>query len=525
MQVESVRSAADSPRAVVVLGGVLAAGLLFAHLQPVRAMIELWSVSPMYSYAFTVPFISAYLLYSRQQEFAKLKPRGSWRAAGPVLVAGIGLLLFGRAAGVVLVQQVAFIVCLLGVLLALFGPVYVRTGWAGLAYLLLMIPLWDGLTEPLHMAFQDRSATLAIGLMRAVGIPAYRDGLSIEVPGASLEVARACSGVNYLVAVVALGLPLSYLYLRSPWRRLALLAGAVLVAAFSNGLRVALIGGLAYNDIDAPLHGPFHVLHGLFVAGIGYVALFAGLRWLSRHEPPAAPTLPVSMRAGLAQVRISKLGVLAAVFWALALVPYARQADEVTGGASLGSLPLRIGEWTGTPLTESTNSVARWWPGADEHLFRRYATPDGRQVDVFIGYFAPRQQRRLGSSHADELHAPAIRTEVAALEGGTFAVNRVQLPSPDRRDSMFWYVIDGEVLVGRHSAALRAVWRALFGGPSSGTVVLIASDNGQTTASLGEFAARLQGALSVLLSGQASTPVMAAGAGTRSRTGIRTAGN
>ena len=43
--------------------------------------------------------------------------------------------------------------------------------------------------------------------------------------------ARACSGVNYLVAVLALGLPLAYLYLRSSWRRAVLIASALLIAA------------------------------------------------------------------------------------------------------------------------------------------------------------------------------------------------------------------------------------------------------------------------------------------------------
>ena len=81
-----------------------------------------------------------------------------------------------------------------------------------------------------------------------------------------IEVARACSGVNYLVAVLALGLPLAYLYLRSWWRRGVLIASALLIAAAANSLRVALIGVLVYYDLGAPLHGPAHVLHGLFVS-------------------------------------------------------------------------------------------------------------------------------------------------------------------------------------------------------------------------------------------------------------------
>ena len=118
-------------------------------------------------------------------------------------------------------------------------------------------------------------------ILQLVGVPAYHEGVTLHLPTITLEVARACSGVNYLIAVLALGLPLGYLYLPSLPRRAILIVSAVIIAAVSNSLRVALIGMLAYWEIGSPLHGPFHVLHGLFVSGIGYVVLFAGLRMLT----------------------------------------------------------------------------------------------------------------------------------------------------------------------------------------------------------------------------------------------------
>ena len=106
--------------------------------------------------------------------------------------------------------------------------------------------------------------------------------------------ARACSGVNYLIAVLALGLPLAYLYLRSWWRRAVLIAAALLIAAAANSLRVAMIGALVYYDLGAPLHGPAHVLHGLFVSAIGHVALFVGLWLLGSREQRAAADAPAA---------------------------------------------------------------------------------------------------------------------------------------------------------------------------------------------------------------------------------------
>ena len=121
-------------------------------------------------------------------------------------------------------------------------------------------------------------------MLQSLGIPVFRQGTVVSLPNVTFEVARACSGVNYLIAVLALGLPLAYLYVDGVVRRVTLITVAILIAALSNGLRVGLIGILSYLEVGSPLHGPFHILQGLFVAGIGYAALFLGLRFIGRKE-------------------------------------------------------------------------------------------------------------------------------------------------------------------------------------------------------------------------------------------------
>ena len=55
-----------------------------------------------------------------------------------------------------------------------------------------------------------------------------------------------------------------------------------------------MIGALVYYDLGAPLHGPAHVLHGLFVSAIGHVALFVGLWLLGSREQRAAAGAPAA---------------------------------------------------------------------------------------------------------------------------------------------------------------------------------------------------------------------------------------
>ena len=131
------------------------------------------------------------------------------------------MFLVGRTGGVILFEQLALLVALVGIVLVVFGRQMVAMVAVPLAYLLLMVP--SGTASPSRSTSRSRTCRPNIGvrLLQLQGIPAFRDGTYIMLPTMQLEVARACSGVNYLVAVVALGLPLAYLYLRTPWRRVA----------------------------------------------------------------------------------------------------------------------------------------------------------------------------------------------------------------------------------------------------------------------------------------------------------------
>ena len=116
-----------------------------------------------------------------------------------------------------------------------------------------------------------------------------------------------------------------------------------MVAALSNGLRVALIGVLAYQ-FDAPLHGPVHMLHGLFVAAIGYVVLFAGLRWLARGEGPLpAAKVPGALRPVL-RVPVFPVAVLALAFWWVC--GRAAHAPDVEPAARRWRSARPTGQWT-----------------------------------------------------------------------------------------------------------------------------------------------------------------------------------
>ncbi|MGH9345840.1 MAG: exosortase, partial [Vicinamibacterales bacterium] len=371
---------------------LLVSGVLMLYARPLSAMVSLWNVSPMYSYAFTVPLISLFILWSRREDFRRRQPAPARRAGGAVLAAALVLVVLGEAATVQVVQQFSFLVAVVGLVVFLFGLGYLKIAAPALAYLLFMIPFWDTFTEPLHWPFQNNSAQLGVAMLHAAGIPAYREGTVIALSNITIEVARACSGVNYLIAVLALALPLSYLRLRGTWRRLALISSALAIAGLANGLRVALIGALAYLEIGSPLHGPFHVLHGLFVAGVGYFALFAGLHLLESSQRAAASGDAVQAPRVSTSWRMGDAFGLALVFWTLAFVGLSPRSVPVALAMPLDDLPSQLGAWQADRLRVDGPAGVAAWNDADWQLRRRYYGPGGQAATVDVWYFEAQQQ-------------------------------------------------------------------------------------------------------------------------------------
>jgi len=462
---------------VLLLCGV-AAAMLFAHYDALAGMVELWRVSPMYSYGFTVPIISAYLLWALRDRFSPLTPRPSYVGGGIVLALGFIAALAGRAAGIQVLDQLAFLVSLTGSVLLLFGWQYLRAGWPAIAYLLLMIPVWDGFTEPLHQPFQMRSAEIGAWILQQIGVPAHRVGTVIALPNLTIEVARACSGVNYLVAVNALGWPLAYLQLRSNWRRVALLTSAVLIAALSNGLRVALIGWLAYLEVGSPLHGPFHMLHGLFVAGIGYVVLFVGLRWLS--EPSLETPVRQAQPAGVPRLVLSSWPAvgLTGLFVIVGSTTFFPSPKAAGLGNELTAFPSSLGEWTWDRSAKPAGLGPAIWPGADAELRRSYRHPNGASFDLYVGYFSSQTQgRELVTYRATSLHSRASALALAGDRAAMLVVND-PLDGFGGGESLFWYDLSSGRETNPYVVKLRTLVNAVWRGRNDGAVVVITTDAG-----------------------------------------------
>jgi exosortase len=109
-------------------------------------------------------------------------------------------------------------------------------------------------------------------MLNALNVPVFQHSNYLDLPTISLEVARACSGVNYLVSIIALGIPLAYFTQKTWLRKIVLVLSGVIVGIIINSIRVTLIGIWAYRGGEI-VHGPLHIFQSFFVSVIGFIFL------------------------------------------------------------------------------------------------------------------------------------------------------------------------------------------------------------------------------------------------------------
>ena len=191
-----------------------------------------WWDSSRYNHVLLIPPILGWLVALRWAELWRLTPQAWWPGLG--LAAGALLVwLAGAVTGINFASQLGAVLLLQAAVATILGPRVVAGLLFPLAYMLFLVPFGDELVP----ALQHVTAEMAVALTHASGVPAEIDGVFIGTPVGLFEVAEACSGVKFLIAMIALGALVAHLCFASWKRRAAFMAAAVVVPVLANGVR------------------------------------------------------------------------------------------------------------------------------------------------------------------------------------------------------------------------------------------------------------------------------------------------
>jgi len=259
------------------LAPLLTAGLAFLLLfwEPLTTLLRDWWTDPEAAHGLLLAPIALWLLWrSGRRPDASGQP-----LLGLALLAGAIALryLSGLAAELFTLRM-----SMLGgaAALVVFGLGFRQLlhWWLPFTLLVLSVPIPDVVLGTLALPLQFKASQMGAALLEARQVPVQLAGNVIHLPGRSLFVTEACSGLRSLTALIALGLLMGGFWLRSPWGRGLVLAASIPVAVGLNGLRVFLTGFLAYFVDPGLSDGFMHYTEGWVIFMVAFV-LIGALTW------------------------------------------------------------------------------------------------------------------------------------------------------------------------------------------------------------------------------------------------------
>jgi EpsI family protein len=495
----AIASVTLTPRSWMALWAS-ALALALCYWDVMYMLVNQWWSNSMYTHGFLIPIIAGYVCWATRRNLpAVCQP--SFALGLPVLLGGLLVLTISRAGSLGALQELSLLPAMCGVALLIGGLPLLRALALPIMYLSLMIPVWEVFTNRLHGPFQLFSASSGTALLRAIGIPVYREGTFIYLPNLTLEVAQVCSGVNYLVAIAAVGIPLAYLSRSTVARRTALVLFGVVVAVIANGVRVALIGFTSYYGlVQGDLHGPGHVFHGMFVAIAGYMALFLGApRIVGTSLAGQETSDPGAGGTRLAMGRASRRGLAVALVLILLTVTVQHVVawGPAPGRLDADAFPLDVLGWRAMAgrLEESAVRAV----GVDEEVVRSYDLPRTGRAHLYVGYYSRQQQgKELIGDSAAKLHAEAAGIDVPLASGEKAHMGEVRPKANSSRHVIFWYDLNGHVTADPTEVRLTTIRDVILRRRSNGAIVAVTLDADPGVSSLAAAEAARQFAAAAL---------------------------
>jgi len=244
--------------------GLAVAATVALYVPILIGLVGDWTAYPSLSHGFAVPLISAYLLWNRRHLLAETPIKGSL-AGLPLIVTALAMLVIGSLGGESFVARLSLPITLVGVVLFLMGERVLRQAWVAIAYLAFMIPLPYLTLKALTYQSRLFDAGLTATALGWLGVPVLQNGVMLQLPNMTLEVADECSSVPAIAALLALGAAYAQLQVRPTWIRAVLTLAAAPLGLLSNIIRLILTSLSAYYLGPIALNNVIHKFSGTSV--------------------------------------------------------------------------------------------------------------------------------------------------------------------------------------------------------------------------------------------------------------------
>ena len=464
-----------------------------------ESLAQAW-MTPEYSHGPLIPVISLYLFLRELRGTPRpdpLQPVNRWPGY-IVLAIGLFIALLGNVVRIPDIVSYGFIVWVGGVVLTVFGWDRGRHHQLPVIHLVFMLPLPQFLYWQLTTFLQGVSSELGVWFVQLAGIPVYLEGNIIDLGLLQLQVAEACSGLQYLFPILSFSYLFAILYRGPLWHKAVLLLMAAPLTVFMNSVRIGMIGIIVNSYGIGWVEGFTHFFEGWVIFMTCIAILFVTAIALQRLTPNPLPLReaidldtsgmgPIAAR--LLEIRAATVTLTAVAVTALfsaAAVLGQPPAPAPLDRDSFVLFPRQLGEWSGV-RTELEPEIERVL-GADDYVNATYMAPGmGGAVNVFAAFYE--QQTEGSGIHSPEVCLPAGGWEIFSLDPkqvdfpdtpfGSFEVNRAIIQNGRAQQVVYyWFEQRGQRFTNDFVAKLWVVWDSLRYGRTDGALVRFVSPIG-----------------------------------------------
>ena len=228
--------------------GFVSLAFLWSYWPGIVDLWNTWQRSDEYSSGILVPFLAAYLLWSRRRQIIGVRIRPSlWGLLA--FVAAQAVRFFGLFFMYSSAERLSIVLSIAALVLLLFGWKFFRKVSPIVLFLLLMLPWPHRVQEVLALPLQRWATSSAVFCLEVMGYEVAHEGNIIHIGNTAVAVAEACNGLRMVTAFFVISGLVVLLVERAWWEKLIVFVSSLPIALLCNTVRLA-ITAIAFTVLE-----------------------------------------------------------------------------------------------------------------------------------------------------------------------------------------------------------------------------------------------------------------------------------
>ncbi len=432
---------------------ILWAGLFYFTIE---STVAIWYRSETFAHCFIILPICIYLIKQKWRQLTEVDVSPNYKVL--VLIVGVlSVWLFGSLSQLLVIEQGAGFLMLPLIIWLVCGNKVARILAFTMAFWMFSVPVGEFLIPQL----QELTADITVWSLQLTGIPVFREGLYIAIPGGLFEVAVACSGIRYLIASFTLGTLFAYLNYNSTKKRAIFVLFSILLPLLANGIRAYGIVMIAHLSDMKYATGVDHLIYGWLFFGVVILIMFSvGNIWADPLEPESTDkgSAAINFPLNRAYPSIAIVGVTILLGMGYKSLMQHPQSAGVLDSSKIINTSRDIRDQSWLPVFRNATSISS---GSE------------KGIDYYLAYYEANVQDSELINSVNQLFNTRNWSIVSSKNIGSYRQLEISNTAGQKRLISYAYVTDWVISPSAAKIKLSQAIQAFFGQPQAGMILVL----------------------------------------------------